>query len=232
MSKPIAFIIGAGKNIGASTTKALQAKGYRVARAARTINPDDSKGDDLFLKCDLTKPETVSSLFAALRKSWGEPSVVIYNAAAAHFTPKTDTFSASLSDFVSDMSVNTVSAYVAIQEALAGFNTLPPSASKAFLYTGNILNLEPILGLQTCGAGKSATAHLIQVASLTYRERGLKFHYVDERMADGRPAIHPYVDGPAHAEFFLELMGTTEVPWLATFVAGKGYTDFARQPKL
>jgi len=32
MSKPIAFIIGAGKNIGASTTKALQAKGYRVAR--------------------------------------------------------------------------------------------------------------------------------------------------------------------------------------------------------
>jgi len=72
------------------------------------------------------------------------------------------------------MSVNTVSAYVAIQEALAGFNTLPSSASKAFLYTGNILNLEPILGLQTCGAGKSATAHLIQVAALTYREKGLK----------------------------------------------------------
>ncbi len=50
-----------------------------IQPAARTINPDDSKGDDLFLKCDLTKPESVSSLFADLRKSWGEPSVVIYN---------------------------------------------------------------------------------------------------------------------------------------------------------
>jgi len=41
MSKPIAFIIGAGKNIGASTTKALQANGYRVARGdiARQDDP-------------------------------------------------------------------------------------------------------------------------------------------------------------------------------------------------
>ena len=51
-------------------------------------------------------------------------------------------------------------------------------------------------------------------------------------MSDGRPAIHPYVDGPAHAESFLELMGETEVPWLATFGAGKGYSDFGKQPKL
>ncbi|TKA82579.1 hypothetical protein B0A55_01184 [Friedmanniomyces simplex] len=230
MSKPIAFIIGAGKNIGASTTKALQAKGYRVAQAARSVNPDDSKDDDLLLKNDLSKPDNVASLFARLRKSWGEPSVVIYNAAAAHFTPKDDPFSVSVEDFTSDLAINTISTYAAIKEALASFESLPSSAPKAFFFTGNCLNQVPMLGLQTAGVGKSATAHMIQTASLAYADKGMKFHYVDERTSEGKPKINPYVDGPAHADFFLELMEgrTDEVPWLATFVKGQGYTSFAK----
>jgi hypothetical protein len=35
------------------------------------------------------------------------------------------------------------------------------------------------------------------------------------------------VNGPAHGEFYAELVqGKSEVPWLATFVQGKGYVQF------
>ena len=79
MTKPIAFIIGAGQNIGASTAKVLRSKGYRIALAARSLKPEDSTSETLHLTLDLSKPESVGPAFASLRKQWGEPSVVFYN---------------------------------------------------------------------------------------------------------------------------------------------------------
>lgn len=79
MSKPIAFIIGAGKNIGAGTADVLRSKGYRIALAARSLRHGDSKDSSLHLNLDLTKPDAVSNAFATIRKEWGEPSVVHYN---------------------------------------------------------------------------------------------------------------------------------------------------------
>lgn len=79
MSKPIAFIIGAGKRIGASTAEAFRSKGYRIALAARSLKPEDSKGDNLFLSTDLSRPASIGEAFSSLRKQWGEPSVIMYN---------------------------------------------------------------------------------------------------------------------------------------------------------
>jgi NAD(P)-dependent dehydrogenase (short-subunit alcohol dehydrogenase family) len=79
MPKPIAFIIGAGKNIGLSTAATLQSKGYRIALAARSLNPKDSTLETLHLALDLSRPEAVGSAFASLREQWGEPSIVFYN---------------------------------------------------------------------------------------------------------------------------------------------------------
>ena len=79
MSKPIALIFGAGKNIGASSAQAFSAKGFRVAQAARSFNPADSNDDSLFVKADLSKIGAVSEVYASVRKAWGEPSVVLYN---------------------------------------------------------------------------------------------------------------------------------------------------------
>ena len=79
MSKPIAFIIGSGRKVGASTAQALQSKGYRVAQAARSFKPEDSTDDNLLLQTDLSKPETLTSAWSKLRSTWGDPSVVVYN---------------------------------------------------------------------------------------------------------------------------------------------------------
>ena len=87
MSKPIAFIIGAGQNIGAGVADALQSKGYRIALAARSLKSEDSTGDRLHLPVDLSSPESVAPAFASLRKQWGEPSVVFYNGTHPHPKP-------------------------------------------------------------------------------------------------------------------------------------------------
>jgi NAD(P)-dependent dehydrogenase (short-subunit alcohol dehydrogenase family) len=88
MSKPIAFIIGAGKRIGASTAEVLQSKGYRVAVAARSLKPEDSTDDKLHLSVDLSNPDSIGPAFSSLRKQWGEPSVVFYNGMPMQLSPE------------------------------------------------------------------------------------------------------------------------------------------------
>jgi hypothetical protein len=149
----------------------------------------------------------------------------------------------SIADLHTAFVVNTDSALVAARQAVLGFATLPQSASKTFIYTGNGLNIEPIGPLLGGGMSKSASAHFIHSASKAYRDRGYKyiysqdtvsrtvlmsrrFYYADERKADGSVAGQK-VDGPAHGEFYFQLSEDVEQgPWDATFVKDKGYQRF------
>jgi hypothetical protein len=54
------------------------------------------------------------------------------------------------------------------------FEQLPESASKTFIYTGNITNEIPLAPLLDLGVGKSATAHIIQSAAAAYKGKGFK----------------------------------------------------------
>ena len=161
---------------------------------------------------------------------------------ASTSNPPNDPLSLQLTDFSRDLNVNTVSPFVAAQQAAAGFAQLPASASKTFIYTGNILNTVIIPSLLDLGVGKTATAHIIQSAAGAYQDRGFKyahphylvskqltiyrFYYADQRKADGK-AVYSAIDGDAHAELFLELAeGKLQGPWQQTFVSGTGYKDF------
>jgi len=95
-------------------------------------------------------------------------------AGAATFTPPKDPLSVSLDTFVNNLNINTTSAFVAAQQAALGFAELPETASKTFLYTGNILNEIIIPRMLDQGAGKSATAHIIHSAAEGYKEKGFK----------------------------------------------------------
>ena len=79
-----------------------------------------------------------------------------------------------LADFTRDFIVNTTSAFVAAQQAVLAFEQLPESASKTFIYTGNITNVVPLAPALDLGVGKSATAHIIQSAAAAYKDRGFK----------------------------------------------------------
>lgn len=80
MASRIAIVLGAGANIGAATIQTFKANGYKVAYASRSVsNSSSASGNDLAIQCDLAKPASVSNLFETVRKTWGEPSMVIYN---------------------------------------------------------------------------------------------------------------------------------------------------------
>ncbi|TFB01862.1 hypothetical protein CCMA1212_006301 [Trichoderma ghanense] len=220
---PVVLILGAGPRVGLPTAKAFASKGYKVAVAARSLNEADSTENQLNIKSDFANPDDVANAFAKVKRELGIPSVVIYNAGAATFSPPGDPFAIPLDAFKRDMTINNTSVFVAAQQAVLGFSELPADAPRVFAFTGNILNVRPLPQFLESGAGKSASAHMMMAAAAEYKEKG--FYYVDERKADGSAAFK--IDGEAHAKLFCELAeAKTQGPWLQTFVKGVGYKDF------
>ncbi|KAL9110602.1 MAG: hypothetical protein Q9227_004960 [Pyrenula ochraceoflavens] len=223
---PVLLILGAGANVGQHVARTFAAKGYKIALASRTSDEKNSTADQINIASDLADPNSVAAVFSKVKASLGLPSVVVYNAGAAASNDPKDPLSLPLTDFTRDLSINTVSAFVAAQQAAAAFSQLPGSASRTFIYTGNCLNTMTLPPLMSLGVGKSATARMIQSAAEGYKDKGFKFYYADQRKADGAPAYMD-IDGEAHGTFYLELAeGKQQGPWQQTFVKGEGYKDF------
>ncbi|KAF2231494.1 putative short-chain dehydrogenase [Viridothelium virens] len=225
-TSPVILILGSGPNVGQHVARAFAAKGYKVALASRSLKEEESTAGQLSISSDLSDPDTIVMVFSKVKALLGIPSVVLYNAGAASQNDKDDPLSLPLIEFTRDLNINTVTAFVAAQQAILGFKQLPDSASKTFIYTGNILNTTTIAPLMSLGVGKSATAHMIQSAASAYQDRGFKFYYSDERKADGSAAYFD-ISGEAHGKFYAELAEhKLQGPWQQTFVKGIGYKRF------
>ncbi|KAK6379049.1 hypothetical protein LTS17_006752 [Exophiala oligosperma] len=234
----VALIFGAGPNIGRHVADALSEKGYKVALASRTNHGTDQyKRNQIHIPIDLTRPENVPGVFDQVKNEFGTfPSVVVYNGALRIPNDPEDPLSLSsfkIQDYNSSMSVNTTSVLLALQRAVAGFRTLPASATiKTFIFTGNVLNLVTVPGVLTFGITKSATAYAIRslVDTKVYQKDGIRFYYADERAENGGPVFLD-IDGPAAAVEYLGLIERKDQgPWLHTYIKGKGYKDFGDKP--
>ncbi|RDW63058.1 uncharacterized protein DSM5745_10169 [Aspergillus mulundensis] len=232
MPAPIALILGSGPRIGSSVAATFAAKGYKVATASRSGSGNNTPEGILSLTADFADPSSIPRIFESVRATFGAaPAVVVYN--AYRLTEPAEgagVLSISADDFVRDLNVNTVSAYVAAQKAVEGWEALSAEegVKKTFIYTGNALNtvVAPVAGWLDLGVGKSASAYWVGAADALYREKGYRFFYADERLDSGEAKGYE-IDGPAHAEFFAQLASHEgEVPWLATFVKDKGYVKF------
>ncbi|KAN0113019.1 putative short-chain dehydrogenase [Hyaloscypha variabilis] len=228
-TSPVILILGAGVNVGQHVAKSFASKGYKVALTARRAKEAENTADQVNIQSDLTDPTSVINVFSKVKTLLGAPpSVVVYNAGAVTPNDPKNPLSLPLTDFTRDFNINTTSAFVAAQQAVLAFERLPESASKTFIYTGNITNEIPLAPLLDLGVGKSATAHIIQSAAAAYKDKGFKFYYGDERTADGA-AVYRDIDGEAHGKFYLELAeGKVQGPWQQTFVKGVGYKKFPR----
>ncbi|KAI0131868.1 hypothetical protein BJ170DRAFT_717676 [Xylariales sp. AK1849] len=227
ITAPIVLLLGAGSNVGQHVARAFASSGYKVALVARSLSESNNNADQVNIPSDFSDPDSVVSAFSKVKATLGVPSVVVYNAAATTPNDANNPLSLPLADFTRSLNVNTTSAFVAAQQAVLAFEQLPESASKTFIYTGNILNTTTMVPFLDLGVGKSATSHIIMSASAAYKDRGFKFYYCDQRKADGAPA---YMDlsGEAHADLYVGLAeGKSQGPWLQTFVEGVGYKHFS-----
>jgi NAD(P)-dependent dehydrogenase (short-subunit alcohol dehydrogenase family) len=99
--------------------KELASNGYKVDVASRSGK--SSTEGFLSLKSDLSNADSIPSVFTALKKEFGTaPSAVIYNAAT--LTPLLDqslVFITPKETVILDSNINTISPYVATQEAVS-----------------------------------------------------------------------------------------------------------------
>ena len=174
----VVLILGAGPRIGASVAEKFASNGYKVAVASRSGSGTKTAKEFLSLRADFTKPDSIPALFDAVRTEFHTfPSVVVYNAAAlTNPSDKDSLFSISAESVVLDLNVNTISAYVAAQQAISGWETLPKETKKTFIYTGNIMNVSivPMPLMLDLGMGKSASAFWIGLADAMYSGRGFR----------------------------------------------------------
>ncbi|KAI1775146.1 hypothetical protein F4818DRAFT_62928 [Hypoxylon cercidicola] len=226
----VVLILGSGPRVGASVAEKFASNGYKVAVASRSGTGAKTANGFLSLKADFSHPDSIPGLFDAVKTEFHtSPSVVIYNAASFTAPPdENSVLSVPAGDVVSDLAVNTVSPYVAAQQAVSGWETLPKETKKTFIYTGNILNVSiiPVPMMLNGGIGKAASAFWVGLADILYSARGYRFFYADERYAGGE-AKKMAIDASAHADFYAQLAEHEgSVPWHATFVKDKGYVGF------
>ncbi|PVI00629.1 NAD(P)-binding protein [Periconia macrospinosa] len=223
----VILIFGSGPRTGQKIAVAFATKGYKVAETSRSAKEDDGNTEgSLKIKTDLSNPESVSRAFEEVKAKLGTPSVVVYNASAVTFADKKSPLSISVSDFTQTLNINVLSAYLAAKHAAEGFSTLPETAARTFIYTGNATNEIVLPGFLDQGVGKSGAAHMMKVASTFYAERGFKFYYADERTIEGAP-VYMAIDGEAHGRHYADLAeGDAQGPWQQTFVKNEGYKKF------
>lgn len=93
-------------------------------------------------------------------------------------TPKTEAwFSHDIAEMQKAYNTNTLSAFAAAREAVTGFETLPDSVPKMFIYVGNQQNVHafPSSGFMGLGTGKSASAHWLWAASQYFAPQGYRY---------------------------------------------------------
>lgn len=175
---PVALVLGAGPRIGITVAKKFAGDGYKVAMVSRSGSGASTVPTEGFLslKADFTKPESIPALFNAVESEFhAPPSVLVYNAGARTVPPIEDNlFSNSAESLISDFNVNVLSAYVAAQQAVRGWERLPKEVKKTFIYTGNIMNttIIPMAAAVNLGIGKSASSYWIGLADTLYQAQG------------------------------------------------------------
>ncbi|KAI5459032.1 hypothetical protein BGZ63DRAFT_361000 [Mariannaea sp. PMI_226] len=228
----ILLVLGAGKNIGQGVADKFRSAGYRVALVSRSANHGEKTPEgDLTLRADLSDVSSVPPVFAEVKKAFGgPPSVVVYNAATltAPEDPE-NLFTVPIEKFEQNLVVLNTSPYIAAREAISGFETLDKDTPKAFIYTGNLLagRTQPVPLYVVLGTGKSAASYWIGSASGIYKDKGYKFYFADERSPEGQGVPSGKLSGKAAGDFYWQLSEEeNDIPWFATFVAGKGYVYF------
>lgn len=165
IGKPVCFIVGAGPGIGAALAETFAGEGYDIVLLARGPSKLRELCAELTRKtgryvaayaADAGDEISLKQGLDIARADFGDPQVLIYNAAAAHLQAPTQI---PLDTLIQDFRVNVAGALVAAKE-------VAPAMIKAkrgtILFTGGGFAYEPAMKYASLSLGKAA------LRSLTY----------------------------------------------------------------
>ncbi len=221
-----ALIVGAGPGISTSFARLLVAEGLRVGLAAR----DTAKLAPTGLPCfaaDVSQPDSVAQLFAAVDAALGPPDVVLFNPSARVPGPLAELDPAAVQQ---SLAVSAFGGFLVAQQAA---RRMLPQRHGAILFTGASASVKGYRQSAAFAMGKFALRGLAQSAARELGPQGIHVaHFViDGGVRSARrpdPADRPdsTLDPDAIAQTYLDVLRqprsawSLEVelrPWVETF---------------
>jgi NAD(P)-dependent dehydrogenase (short-subunit alcohol dehydrogenase family) len=173
VSPPIVFVVGAGGELGRSTSAKLARDGYTVVGIDRAKDALDRLPDGVRREvADATVPSDVSPLIDRLVRDVGTPDALINTIGT--FTLG-DAASTTPTQLQAMMDVNLGPA-VWLSQAVAPH--MQRKGSGAIVHVSARPGLEPTAGMAAYGASKAALVQLVRILDLELRPAGIRVNSV------------------------------------------------------
>jgi NAD(P)-dependent dehydrogenase (short-subunit alcohol dehydrogenase family) len=178
--KPVAVVTGVGPGLGASLVRRF-APSYAVAMLAR--KPDYLKAlarelrqggaTVLDLSCDVSHHTQISDAFRAIRKDFGDPEVLLYNAGSGTFGAITEI---TPEQYEADWRVNAFGAFVAAKEVAPA---MIARGRGAMLFTGATAGVKAGPKSVSFGPAKFAMRGLAQSLARDLGPKGVHVAWIN-----------------------------------------------------
>ncbi|ANY10008.1 SDR family oxidoreductase [Pseudonocardia sp. HH130630-07] len=176
----VAVVTGAGSGIGAAVAGALLDAGWRVAlagrRAAKLDGVAAGRADAYPVGTDVTDPESVAALFAAVRDRWGRVDLLVNNAGT--FGPAGTVDEIAVEDWNDAVAVNLTGSFLCARAAFAAMREQRPQGGR-IINNGSISAHVPRPGSAAYTATKHAITGLTKSLSLDGRAHGIACGQID-----------------------------------------------------
>jgi len=253
----VAFILGAGTHVGLVVANRFKQKGYRVAIESRKPIQEGL----VAINVDVSNTDSITKAFAEVKEKLGfAPNVIIFNglprlitsdrgiSQLAHYhlplhsayaltfpTVPGDPSTVELSAIKASIDI-TAALYASMQQAVAGFRSLPAgnSVPRTFIFAGDMLPLlprdVPLSAYLNLRLQMVDGAYLVEIFYIAHAKEGSRygflhslrircsltcsrscgrFHYGNESKPDGSPAGEDW-SGTAHAAAYWNAISREE----------------------
>jgi NAD(P)-dependent dehydrogenase (short-subunit alcohol dehydrogenase family) len=171
----VAVVTGGNSGIGLATAQLLINEGAKVAIFGRDQQTLDAAlqqlgSNAIAIQGDVTQPEDLKKLYAAVAQNFGNIDVLFANAGVAVFAPFEQT---DATIFDANIDVNVKGSFLTVQLALPQLNN-----GAAIIFNTSIVNTKGFLGTSAYSASKAALRSLTRTLAAELAEKGIRVNAV------------------------------------------------------